>query len=348
MKKVRGKKKKNKVLTYLTIMFVVFDLLAISGFVVMYGPWDYFKNLFVTTAMKTRSHKYLAYVFYSEEMVGKIMSNNYFITIDEDVNLDDIVIDTSEKKKYKDKYEEELFTRDPDNDSYKVINVKVGNAKGYLIAIYEPEKVRLLRTKKFNNGTFGDRVVDMCKRYGGTVCINGGGFANGLSNGSDIPIGYVIDDGEVIWPQNNTDESRGNIIGLTEEGKLKLMNNATGTEALDAGVKYGLEFGPFLIVNGKSMEIVGMPYGVANKCVIAQRKDGLMMFLVTEGETYIDGASLKDVVETLEKYGAYNAANLDGGQSTSLVINNKLVNSPNYLAKKQGGRYVVTGFGLIP
>ena len=56
----------------------------------------------------------------------------------------------------------------------------------------------------------------------------------------------------------------------------------------------------------------------------------------------------KSCKETLEKYGAYNAANLDGGQSTSLVINNKLVNSPNYLAKKQGGRYVVTGFGLIP
>lgn len=348
MKKIRRKKKKNKVLTYLTILFVILDILAISGFVVMYGPWDYFKNLFVTTAMKTRSHKYLAYVFYSEEMVQKIMSNNYFITINEDVNLDDIVIDTSEKSTYKDKYEEELLTREPGNDSYKVLDVKVGNAKGYLVAIYEPEKVRLLRTKKFNVGTFGDRVVDMCKRYNGSVCINGGGFANGLGNGSDIPVGYVIDDGEVVWSDGNSGEIRGNIIGLTEEGKLKLMNNATGTEAIDAGIKYGLEFGPFLIVNGKSMEIVGMPFGVANKCVIAQRKDGVIMFLVTEGETYIDGASLKDVVETLEKYGAYNAANLDGGQSTSLVINNELVNSPNYLAKKQGGRYVVTGFGLIP
>ena len=206
----------------------------------------------------------------------------------------------------------------------------------------------MLRTEKFNNGTFGNRVIDLCKKYGGSVCINGGGFANGLSNGSDIPIGYVIDDGEIVWSDGDSSETRGNIIGLTEEGKLKLMNYATGQEAIEAGVKYGLEFGPFLIVNGKSMEIVGMPFGVANKCVIAQRKDGIIMFLITEGETYIDGASLKDVVETLEKYGAYNAANLDGGQSTSLVINNELVNTPNYLAKKQGGRYVVTGFGLIP
>ena len=125
------------------------------------------------------------------------------------------------------------------------------------------------------------------------------------------------------------------------------MAASTGKQAVDAGIKYGVEFGPFLIVNGKSAEIVGMPYGVANKCAIAQRKDGVIMFLVTEGETYIDGASLKDVIAILERYGAYNAANLDGGQSTSLVINNKLINSPNYLAKKIGGRYVVTGFGLL-
>lgn len=349
MKKVRTKKKKNKKLwTILTILFAIGDIIAVSGFILMYGPWDYFQNLFVTTAMKTRSHKYLAYVFYSEEKVEKIMNNNYFIKIDEDVNLDDIIIDTSEKTSYKDEYEEELLTREPGNDSYKVLDVKVGNAKGYLVAIYKPEKVRLLRTPKFNNGTFGEKVTDMCKRYGGSVCINGGGFANGLANGSDIPIGYVIDDNEIVWAEDNNYERRGDIIGITDEGKLKLMNNATGNEAIEAGVKYGLEFGPFLIINGKSMEIHGMPYGVANKCVIAQRKDGVIMFLITEGETYIDGASLKDVLEVLEKYGAYNAANLDGGQSTSLVINNKLVNSPNYLAKKQGGRYVVTGFGLVP
>ena len=348
MKKVKIKKKTNKTLLILTILFAIADILAITCFIVMYGPWTYFQNLFVTTAMKTRSHQYLAKVFYSEEKIQSIMNNNYFITIEEDVNLEDIIIDTDEKNSYKDEYEEELLTREPGNNSYKVLNIKVGNAKGYLVAIYEPEKVKLLRTKKFNAGTFGERVVDMCKRYGGSVCINGGGFANGLDNGSDIPMGYVIDDGEILWAENNNYDRRSNIIGLTEDGKLQLLNNITATEAIEKGLKYGLEFGPFLIVNGKSMEIHGMPFGVANKCIIAQRKDGVIMFLVTEGETYIDGASLKDVIEVLEKYGAYNAANLDGGQSTSLVINNKLINSPNHIAKKQGGRYVVTGFGLIP
>ncbi len=339
---MKNDKTKNRLLNFQVILFILLDLIAVAGLVIVYGPFDYFKNLFVTTAMRTRNHQYLAYVFFDKADVEKIMSENYFIKIDEDVNLDDIIIDTKEKTNYKDEYEKELLTRNP-GDSYKVLDVKVGNAKGYLVAIYEPEKVRLIRTPKFNVGTVGERIVDMCSRYGASVCINAGGFANGLANGSDIPIGYVIDDGKLIW----SGDERGDIIGLTIDGKLKLMNNVTGQEAINEGILYGVEFGPFLIVNGKSIDIVGMPFGMANKCVIAQRKDGVIMFLVTEGESYIDGASLKDVISVLERYGAYNAANLNGGQSTSLVINNTLVNSPNWSAKKQGGRYVVTGFGLI-
>ncbi len=68
-------------------------------------------------------------------------------------------------------------------------------------------------------------VVNMCKRYGELVCINGGGFANGLGTGSDIPSGYVIDDGKVVLPLQEGN-IRGNIIGMTKDGKLKLMNHA--------------------------------------------------------------------------------------------------------------------------
>ena len=48
------------------------------------------------------------------------------------------------------------------------------------------------------------------------------------------------------------------------------------------------------------------------------------LFLVIDGENYIDGASLSDVIDVFQKYGAYNAANLDGGHSASLSINGSL------------------------
>ena len=187
----------------------------------------------------------------------------------------------------------------------------------------------------------------MCTRYNASVCINGGGFEDPTGTGSDIPLGYVIDDGKIAWPASNWDTKRGNIIGFNEEGKLLLLSDSTGMEALDSGMVSGLEFGPFLIVNGKPIEIVGDPWGKSPRVAIGQRKDGVVLFLVIDGENYIDGASLQDVVDVFMKYGAYNAANLDGGHSSSLAINGKLYNNPPAIAKRQGGRYVVTGFGLL-
>ena len=336
-------KKKKKRIMKKTILFIVLDLMAAICFFIMYGPFSYFRNLFVSTAMNTMDHQWLAKIFFSDEKIEKIMSGNYFVTIDEDANTDDIEINTKEKTKYKDKYEKELLTREPGNDLYKVLELTVGGSKAHLIAIYDPKKVHLISTKQFNAGTYGERVIPMCERYGGVVCINAGGFVdNGL--GSDIPLGYVIQNGEITW----SDNSRTNIIGITAEGKLKLLTNTTGEEAIAKGVVDGLTFSPFLIVNGKSLEIVGDPWGSSPRMAIAQRKDGVMMFLSIDGENYINGATLQDTIDVLKRYGAYNAANLDGGTSSSMVVNGKLINNPPAAAAKTNGRYVVTGWGLIP
>ena len=343
MKKTR---KKTKKIYKSTILFIILDILAICGFIVMYGPWDDIRNFYVNTAMKTKDHKYLAKIFYTDETIEKIMNSNYFVEIKEEVELDDIVIDTSPKSSYDNEYDEEILTRTPGNEDYKIINIKVGISKGYLIAIYDPTKVSLIRAKQFNVGGYGEQVTAMCKRYNGLVCINGGGFKD-EGTGSDIPLGYVIDNEEIIWPLNNHDTQRGNLIGFNDEGKLLLLANSTGNEALEQGMINGLEFGPFLIVNGKPLEIVGDPWGRSPRVAIAQRKDGVILFLVIDGENYIDGASLSDMIEVLQQYGAYNAANLDGGHSSSLSINGRLHNNPPSIAKKQGGRYVVTGFGLL-
>ncbi len=344
MKKVKNNKSKIKTST---IVFIILDILAISGFIMMYGPWPYIRNLYVNTAMKTKDHQYFANIFYSDKAITKIMNSNYFVEIKEDLVLDDIVIDTSPKSHYDNEYDKEILTRDPGNDDYKVINIKVGISKGTLVAIYNPKKVTLIRAKNFNVGSYGEQVTAMCNRYGASVCINGGGFNDDTGRGSDIPIGYVIENSEILWPSSGWDSTRGNLIGFNKDGKLLLLSDATGEEALAKGMVSGLEFGPFLIVNGKPIEIVGDPWGKSPRVAIGQRKDGVVLFLVIDGENYIDGASLQDVVDVLMKYGAYNAANLDGGHSSSLSINGKLYNNPPAIAKRQGGRYVVSGFGLL-
>ncbi len=340
------KVKKKPKIKKMTIACIICDLFALTGFFIMYGPIPYFRNLYVTTASKTMEHSYLAKVFYSEKQTEEILSQNYFVELNDNTNLDDIIINTSEKTTYKNKYEEALLKRKNENDLYKVLNIKVGNAKAYLVAIYDPSKVKAIGMKQFG-GQKGERIITMCKRYGGVVCINGGRFVD-HGYGSGIPKGYVIEDGKIKWSEGSSDKTRGNIIGISKEGKLILLNNATGKEALEKGVYSGIEFGPFLIVNGKPMEIVGDPWGKAPRVAIAQRKDGVMLFLVVDGQNYINGASLQNMVDTLILYGAYNAANLDGGQSATLIVKNKLYNNPPAAAKSTSGRYVTTGFGLIP
>ena len=103
-----------------------------------------------------------------------------------------------------------------------------------------------------------------------------------------------------------------------------------------------VEFGPFLIVNGKTAKIHGDGgWGIAPRSVIAQRKDGVVLFLIIEGRLpgYSTGASMNDVIDVLLRYKAYNAANLDGGASSTMSIEGKLWNRPS-AGGEYGGRTV--------
>lgn len=329
----------------LTIPFIILDVIILICFGLVYGV-EKFKQTIISTAMATKTHQYIAYTFYSEAEVKRVVSQNSFEAITDDVNLNDIVIDTSPKTSYENEYDEEILTRDPGNDNYKYIKVKVGDYDAHLVAIYDPSKVHLISSKSFNTGHGMETIQEMCKRENGLVCINGGRFRDTDGWGSDIPKGVLIKNGKVIWSDNR--EKR-NLIGFTKDNKL-LLTYATADEALAKGMRDALEFGPFLMVNGQSVKFnsVSGGYQRAARVAIAQRKDGVVLFLVTEG-VHTKGPNLKEVVDLLSKYGAYNIANLDGGTSAQLVVNNKLVNDPKNVYGKSvtGGRKVVSGFGLI-
>lgn len=335
----------------LTIFMIIIDILVGICFFVTYGIKT-FKNTIISSAMSTKTHQYIAYTFYSEETIANVLAADSYIPFDENTDLTDIVIDTAEKDSYDNEFDEQILTRDPGNELYKVLNVKVGKYDAYIVAIYDPSKVKLIHSKVFNANNRGkETVLSMCKRYGGVACINGGGFVD-YGTGSDIPIGYIIKDGNIIWSSSN---NAGNIIGFSNDNKLMLVT-ATGEEAIKMGMRDGLEFGPFLIVNGKSLQYANEGvggYSRSSRTAIAQRKDGIVLFFATKGYVHgVAGPTMGEVIETLKRYGAYNAANLDGGTSTSLVVNNQLINKPvNYLGHSVNGgigRCVVSGWGLIP
>lgn len=329
----------------ITIFTIIVDILVATCFVVVYLVPSV-KNKVISTAMITKTHGWIAYIFYDEETINEVTSQNKYIPLTEDVNLDDIIIDTSVKESYDNKYDEEILTRDANNEDYKYIKLKVGNYDAHLVAIYDPSRVKLISSKTFNTGNGQERVIDMCKRHNGLVCINGGRFNDTTGYGSDIPKGTLIKDGKIIWSDTS---SATNLIGFNKDNKLVLAK-MTADDAIKNGIRDALQFGPFLMVNGKKLQYASKAggYDRAARVAIAQRKDGVVLFLVTEG-VHANGPSLVEVIDILEKYGAYNAANLDGGTSAQLVIKGKLMNKPLTVYGKivTGGRRVVSGFGLI-
>ena len=55
---------------------------------------------------------------------------------------------------------------------------------------------------------------------------------------------------------------------------------------------------------------------------------------------------MDDLIDVLLDYGAYNAANLDGGTSSVLVVNNTIVNDPIDSTGAHKTRPIATGFIL--
>ncbi len=337
---VKKKKLKKPKLKVFTIFTTLLNIVVIGVLIVIYTPIIKFDEFWIPTAMTTMNHKYLAYTLYSEKHVEEVMNNNYIEKSGEKINLDDIKIG-SKTTKFANKYEKDLLTRDKDNDVYKIIRIKEDNFKGYLVGVYDPSDVELAVPKHV--GKFGQSVAKLCVENNGLVGINGGGFedTDGWGNGS-TPYGAIIQNSKTIWDYAG---GSGELIGFTKDHKMYLTDDEPN-QAIAAGMKDAVEFGPNLIVNGKVSKIHGDGgWGVAPRTIIAQRKDGIVLFLVIEGRLpgYSIGATMSEAIEILLRYRAYNAANLDGGASSTMAVNGRLYNKPS-AGGEYGGRSVANAW----
>ena len=109
--------------------------------------------------------------------------------------------------------------------------------------------------------------------------------------------------------------------------QMMVFSPATVQEAVDMGVRDAVKFGPILIVNGEPVEALGDGSGLNPRTAIGQRADGAMLLLTIDGrQSNSIGASLADVRDVMLDFGAVNAANLDGGSSTSMIYNGEMIN----------------------
>lgn len=339
------KRKKGKITKFTVVMFVL-DILALGCIFLAYGPFTWFKNFLVTSAMSTWSHHYLARTIYSDKMIADVLNHNYMKAIETNTNTEDIHFDNKDTGKYESIYEEQILKRDPGNDDYKLIKIDENGYSGYLVVIYDPSRIHLIFAENPEGG--GQQLPAFAKANDAIVAINGSGLYYPYANKYGVKAtGTVIKDGQIYSVGSGTGWP-GGLIGFNYDNVL-VLTHESATEAIEHGMRDAIEFGPFLIVNGEPAEIVGNGgYGLAPRTAIAQRKDGIVLFLVIDGRsTSSMGIGMSDMVELFMRYKAYNATNLDGGGSSTLVINGDVINDPRGYGY-EGGRYLVNSWALLP
>ena len=282
-----------------------------------------FKTFLITTSMSTNHHQYIAKFIYSDIEIERILNKNKVIDQTEITDLS--LLDFKHELKPTNKYERKILKyRDHD---YKLFKLSGRGYQGYLVAIYKPENVSIALSSKIN--TEGEYITKVSNDNNAQIAINASGYydPNWDGNGA-IAHGIVVKNKELI---NEYDDASvdGGLIGITTDNKL-FLGNITKNEIENYSIRDAISFGPYLIINGKKCKVIGDGgLGVAPRTAIGQRKDGIYLFLVIDGRRITSiGASLKEVQKIMDNYGAYNATNLDGGSSSELLINGKIVNHP--------------------
>ena len=328
---MKNKERKNKKPHIFTIMCIVVDICAALCFFAVYGPISDLRDWLIPTAMTTGKHKWIAYTFFSKDYVDKTI-NSMWVKGGSDSDESAIEFkDYSNVTVFANEYEEQILKKNEGNDLYKIIEIEEENYSGFITVIYDAKRLVYVQAGKPE----GDRVENMVAREGAILGINASGFKLDQNSDKIYPKSTMIKDHEVL---HDTGKSKAKIIAMTDEGVLKLMT-CSAKEAVERGAKWGVEFGPFLIVDGVSTEYSGRwIYGRHPRTAIGQRKDGIVLLMTIDGRGHngSHGVTVDQLTDIFARYGCINAANLDGGGSSTLIENGKLLNH----SSDNGGRYV--------
>ena len=304
---------------WVKFIIMVFLFTAVtSPFVVLFGPFNNVKRAVIGAILQSRHPQYITWLFSNDELqsilgtVGVVKSQDLF-----------------------------KFNAREDKD-LKLEKIESSRYVGYVLEIPDPRRIQVATAANIQEK--GDTTSNIAKMNGAVAAINGGGFhdPNGTGTGR-LPYGFILHEGDYIIGKDVAPDESVDFVGFSKSGNL-IAGNYDKTELADMKAMEGITFGPPLIVDGKKMITDGDGgWGVGPRTAIGQRKDGTVLFVVIDGRQpgYSLGATLRDVQDVLYEKGAYIAANLDGGSSSTLYLNGKVVNKP---ADLLGERMIPTAF----
>lgn len=144
--------------------------------------------------------------------------------------------------------------------------------------------------------------------------------------------GYVIRDGIIYRSSAKADQED---LVIYKDGSMKIINESevSAQELVDEGAVTVLSFGPALVEDGKvsvsQNDEVGKAMASNPRTAIAITEDNHYLFIVSDGRTdESEGLSLYELATFAASLGAKTVYNLDGGGSSTMYFNGKVVNNP--------------------
>lgn len=186
-------------------------------------------------------------------------------------------------------------------------------------------------TTAFANNTYGKNIKaatsDIAKANSAILAINGDFY--GAQND-----GYVIRNGKLYRSTVYSSDREDLVIGSDGSFRIITEGSITAQELLNEGAQQVLSFGPALIVNGAvsvtSSDEVAKAMATNPRTAVGIVGDLHYVFIVADGRTSAStGLSLEQLADFMQsQLGCTTAYNLDGGGSSTMYFNGRVVNNP--------------------
>ena len=323
-------KKKKVVKIILRSLLVLFTtilllFLAVVGvvWVVLRGPSPAAQELLTRSLKETSAIGFIPDLFLPESRVSEIMRYREETPEVEEVDTSLVTITATHREKAHGAETANGTESTDAGDGIEFIGITGANYRGILMIIDDPFRVFVGTPDKY--GDAGLTLEQMIEKYDALAGVNGGGFYDpGGSGNGGTPDGIVITEGNLTWGHAGT---YSNVIGIDADGILH-VGWMSAQEALNRHIQWACSFGPTLIVNGEAQTGSAITAGGVNpRTAIGQRADGAIMLLVVDGRQITSlGATYEDLISIFLEHGAVNAANLDGGSSSSMIYQGEAMN----------------------
>lgn len=193
------------------------------------------------------------------------------------------------------------------------------------VQISSPEYLKTALAQNAYGRNVTEKTSEMAQNNNAILAINGDYYGAQES-------GYVIQNG-VIY--RDTASAGQEDLVIYQDGSLDIVQEdaVTAQELLDNGAQQVLSFGPALLENStisvSQSEEVGKAKASNPRTAIGMLDDLHYVFVVSDGRTSESaGLSLYQMAEFMQSLGAKTAYNLDGGGSSAMYFNGKIVNNP--------------------